>query len=312
MSDYLIGGSPAIKRIRSLLTKLSADTTPLVITGAPGVGKTLLSLRIHAHSLLKDRELEIVNFNILSERDQRVRLLGGSPPELPTTRRSVLELPTTVVLKHIDCASKFLQEQLLNVILSRTVVRLGTEEERLVRCRLIFVFNSHPQQLSKTGSIIPGLSKILAKNKLIYVPTLKERKEDIPELAQHFFTQFQIQRYRKMDSKFVALLMKNRWERNILELKGFIHTLHVPSDEVLIQQKDKTEISMIDLMIDEAKEFSLKNSLEQIEESVIQRALKKNNHNKVKTAQFIGLTDGTIRHLLKSKARKLSQFSEKN
>ena len=296
MSDYLIGGSPAIKRIRSLLTKLSADTTPLVITGDSGVGKTLLSSRIHAHSLLKDRELEIVNFNTLSERDQRVRLLGGSPPELPTTRRSILELPTTVVLKHIDCASKFLQEKLANAILSRTVIRLGTDDERPVRCRLIFVFNKHPQQLFKTGSIIPWLSKILVKYQLIYVPTLKERKEDIPELAQHFFTQFQIARRKPLDHSFVKLLQRNRWNENILELKSFVSTLKVLPDEIAIQQKDRMELAKMNLMIEEGKEFVLKDSVSRIEKTMILQALKKYADCQAKAAQSLGMTDRAIRH----------------
>ena len=298
MSDYLIGGSPAIKRIRSLLTKLAADTSPLVIIGEPGVGKSLLSSRIHAHSLFKDCELEIVNFEILSERDQRVRLLGGSPPELPTTRRSVLELPTTVVLKHIDCASKFLQEQLVNAILSRTVVRLGTEDERPVRCRFIFVFNSHPHQLFKSGSIIPGLSKILAKYNLVYVPTLKARKEDIPELAQHFFTQFQIARRKPLDHNFVKLLQRNRWNENILELKSFVKTLQVIPDEVAIRQNDRIQLAKMNLMIDEGKEFSLKKSLSGLEKDLVKRTSLKYNNVYAKTSKALGLTDRAVRNLV--------------
>jgi DNA-binding NtrC family response regulator len=183
MSDYLIGGSPAIKRIKASLTKLSADTSPLVITGEPGVGKTLLSSRIHAHSSLKDHELETINFKILSDRDQRMRLLGGSPPDLPSTRRSTLELSTTVVLKHIDCASEYLQERLAEAILRKEIIRLGTNQKRPVKCRPIFVLYDHPQNLSKTGSIIPELAKILLRFQVIHMPTIKERKEDIPELA---------------------------------------------------------------------------------------------------------------------------------
>ena len=298
MSDYLIGGSPAIKRIRSLLTKLAADTSPLVIIGEPGVGKSLLSSRIHAHSLFKDCKLEIVNFEILSERDQRVRMLGGSPPELPTTRRSVLELPTTVVLKHIDCAPKFLQEQLVKTILSRTVIRLGTEDERPVRCRLIFVFNKLPQQLFKTGSIIQGLSKILAKYKLIYVPTLKERKEDIPELAQHFFTQFQIARRKPLDNNFVKLLQSNRWNENILELKSFVKTLQVMPDDVAIRQKDRIQLAKMNLMIDEGKEFSLKKSLSGLEKDFVKRTSLKYNNVYAKTSKALGLTDRAVRNLV--------------
>lgn len=299
MPDYLIGGSPAIKRIKASLTKLSADTSPLVITGEPGVGKSLLSSRIHVHSLLKDRELEIVNFKILSERDQRVRLLGGSPPELPTTRRSVLELPTTVVLKHIDFASRFLQEQLVEAILKREITRLGTNRNRPVRCRLIFLLNDQPEKLCKTGSMIPGLSKILAKYKLIYVTTLKERKEDIPELAQHFFTQFQIARRKPLANNFIKLLQRNRWNENILELKSFIKTFDMPPDEIAIQQKDRIELAKMNLMIDEGKEFSLKKSLSGLEKDIVKRTSLKYNNVQSKTSIALGLTDRAIRDIIK-------------
>ena len=300
MSGYLIGGSPAIKRIRSLLTKLSADTSPLVITGEPGVGKTLYSLRIHANSLLKDRPLESIDFETFNERDQRIRLLGGSPPELPSTRRSILELPTTVVLKHIDFASRFLQEQLVEAILKREITRLGTNRNRPVRCRLIFLLNDQPEKLCKTGSMIPGLSKILAKYKLIYVPTLKERKEDIPELAQHFFTQFQIQRRKQMDRNFIDLLQRRRWKENVLELKSYIKTFELPPDEVTIQQKDRIELAKMSLMIDEGKGFSLKTSVLRIEGEVAKRALKKYDGCQTETAQALGMSDFNLHRIIKS------------
>ena len=298
MSDYLIGRSPAIKRIKTSLSKLSADTSPLVITGEPGVGKSLLSSRIHAHSFLKECELEIINFKILSERDQRIRLLGGSPPDLPTTRRSVLELPTTVVMKHIDCTSKFLQERLAEAILNKAVVRLGSKDARPIRCRLIFVFNSHPQPLFKTGSIFPGLPKILAKYQLIHVPTLKERKEDIPELAQHFFTQFQIARRKTMDQNLIKLLQHNRWNENILELKSFVKTLQVIPDDVAIRQKDRIELAKMNLMIDEGKEFSLKKSLSGLEKDIVKRTSLKYNNVHSKTSKALGLTDRAVRNML--------------
>lgn len=300
MSDYLIGGSPAIKRIKASLTKLSADTSPLVITGEPGVGKTLLSSRIHAHSLLKDHPLESINFQTYSERDQRIRLLGGSPPELPTSRRSVLELPTTVVLKHIDFATKYLQERLAEAIPKREIIRLGTKDQRPIRCKLIFVFNDSPYELYRKGSLILGLTKILSKFQIIKLPPLKKRKEDIPELAQHFFTQFQIQRRKQIDQNFIKLLLHHRWNENILELKSFINTLKVLPDEIAIQQKDRIELTKMNLMIDEAKEFSLKESVSRIEKTMVRQALKKHADCQAKAAQSIGLTDRAIRFILKA------------
>jgi len=299
MSDFLIGKSPSIKRIKASLTKLSTDTSPLVIIGESGVGKSLLSSRIHANSLLKDHQLETVNFQILSERDQRIRLLGGSPPELPTTRRSILELPTTVVLKHIDHAPIFLQERLTEAIHKREIARLGSDEARPIRCRKIFVFNDTPKELSCKGLIIAELSKTISKYRIIELPPLKKRKEDVPELAQHFFTQFQIQRRKQIDQNFIKLLLRNRWKENILELKSFIKTFDMLSDEIAIQQKDRIELAKMNLMIDEGKEFSLKDSFSRIEKTIVLQALKKHGNCQTKAAQSIGLTDRAIRFITK-------------
>ena len=298
MLDYLIGGSPAIKRIRSLLKKLPADTSPLVITGEPGVGKTFLAKCIHDDSLMNDREHEIINFKILSERDQRMRLLGGSPPDLPSTRRSTLELSTTVVLKHIDCASKYFQERLAEAILKREIIRLGTNQKRPVKCRLIFVLYDHPQRLSKIGSVIPELVKILSRFQVIHMPSIKERKEDIKELAQHFATQFQIQRYKVIDQKLLRFLVHYRWENNVLDLKSFFNALKVPTVEDLAQRKDSIELSKINLMIDEMKEFSLKESLSKIERSLLNRTWKIHNKNNTRTSQVLGMTEKSVRNIV--------------
>jgi len=300
MPDYLLGGSPAIKRIRASLTKLSADTSPLVIIGEPGVGKSLLSSRIHAHSLFKDHELETVNFKILSERDQRIRLLGGNPPEIPTTRRSVLELPTTIVLKHVDCSSKFLQEKLFEAIQSNTIARLGTTEQRPICCRLIYIFNKPPSVLLKEGRLISALSKLFSKYQTIELPQLQKRKQDIPELAQHFFTQYQIQQYMKLDRQFINLLMKHKWETNVLDLKSFIKSLEVLPNDVAILQKDKIELTMMNLMIDERKEFSAKNSFRRVESSLIHQALKKYRNCQTEAAQALGMSEYNLRRIIKS------------
>ncbi|HVN49381.1 MAG TPA: sigma 54-interacting transcriptional regulator [Bacteroidota bacterium] len=299
MPDYLIGRSPVIKRIRASLEKYAGHTSPLIIIGEPGVGKSLLASRIHANSLLKDHELETVNFKILSERDQRIRLLGGSPPELPTTRRSVLELPTTVVLKHLDKASRFLQDRLVEAIFKKTIARLGTKEQRPIRCRMIFVFNEFPLINLKAGCISQALYKYLSKYPCIEIPPLKKRKEDIPELAQHFFTQFQIQRYRKIDQRFMELLLEHRWETNILDLKAFVKSLKVFPDKIAIQQRERIELAKINLMIDEGREFSLKYSLSMIEKEIVRVAMVKYDDSQSDAAKSVGLTDRSIRNILR-------------
>jgi two-component system response regulator HydG len=209
-------------------------------------------------------------------------------------------MPTTVVLKHIDFATKYLQERLAEAIPKREIIRLGTKDQRPIRCKLIFVLNDSPYELYRRGSLISGLSKILSKYQFIELPPLKKRKEDIPELAQHFFTQFQIQRRKQIDHNFIKLLQRNRWNENILELKSFIKTFDMPPDEIAIQQKDRIEIAKMNLMIDEAKEFSLKESVSRIEKTMVRQALKKHNSCQTETAQALGMSDFNLRRIAKS------------
>lgn len=248
---------------------------------------------------MRESRLECVNFRILNDRDQRIALLGGSPSELQTTRRSVLEMPTTVVLKHINYASQFLQQKLAEAIQSRHIVRLGANEKRLICCRFIFLFNNPPQTLSRSGDIIPELSKIISKYKVIMLPPLMKRKEDIPELAQHFFTQFQIQRRKQMDQNFLELLLHHKWDENILELKSFIKALDVPSAEIVIQQKDRIELAKMNLMIDESKEFSLKESISGLEKNIVIKALLKYNNIQSQTSKALGLANHTVKDIIR-------------
>jgi len=299
MSDYLIGGSPAIRRIKASLTKLAADTAPLVITGEPGVGKSLLSSRIHVHSPMSNNPIEFINFRTFTERDQRIRLLGGCPPELPSSRQSILETPTTVVLKHLDCATRFLQEQLTTAILEGKIYRLGGTEWYPISCRIIFVFRDQLNTLSRSGRLSAKLIHILKKYPAVHLPPLDKRKEDIPELAQHFFTQYQIQRYRAMDRKFIDGMMKNHWETNILDLKSFIKALDVPPWEVIIKQRDRLELTKMNMMIEERKDFALKDSMTIIEESLTEKALQRHGNSQIEAAQSLGVSDRSIRRTIK-------------
>jgi len=86
----IIGLSSALQRIKAKVPRLAADSGPLVIIGETGVGKALLAKIVHASSPRRDYPLESMNFSLLGEREQRIGLLGGGPPELTTTRRSLL------------------------------------------------------------------------------------------------------------------------------------------------------------------------------------------------------------------------------
>ncbi len=311
MPDAILGGSPALRKLRSALPQLASDLKPIVIVGEVGTGKSLLASRIHALSTFKSNAAETINYSIMSERDQRIATLGGGPPELTTTRQSVLERSTTVSLKHVHCASQYLQEQLAQILIRRRLDRPGSNEERLVSCRFIFFFEGSPSGLARNGSLAPMLSSLILQSKTIVLPPLRKRREDIPVLASHFLERAIAREDTPFNSRptltsdLLNFLMAQRWGENALQLKAFIGALVIPPFNVLLAHSERIEIARIAVMIEEGKEFSLKQSLARIEDCVVRRALDKSSGCQSKAAQLLGMADRSIRHLQKTLTRSL-------
>lgn len=312
MPDRLIGGSPALRKIRASLPRLALDHTPIVITGEAGVGKSLVASHVHSRSPFNLSRLEVINFSILSEREKRIKLLGGGESELTTTRRSLLELPTTVVLKHVDLITdQFMQESLAQFLKSKRIARPGLEKTRPLASRIIFTFTQTPVHLFREGQILPQLFEMLRSFKAITIPPLRKRKEDIPLLAEHFLHKF----YDKLHSlvngqiphvygltdrgnlepSLAMVLVNHPWKENVLQLKAFIHSLITQTYGDAIQQSEKIEVSQMLLMLEEGREFSLRESISNIVDSVIERALDKYEGHQQKAAQMLGLTGRSVR-----------------
>lgn len=311
MPDEIIGASPALRKIRAAVPHLAAEPKPIVIVGETGVGKFLVASHLHSQSPFRSSQLEVINFNILSDREKRIALLGGGISELTTTRRSLLELPTTVVLKNVDLTDQFLQENLAQFLKSRQIVRPGIEKSRPLASRIIFTFIQTVSNLFRAGRIIPQLFGMLRSYKAISIPPLRKRKEDIPLLAEHFLHQF----YDKLHSlvngqvthvygltdsgsiepSLSKVLVDHPWETNVLQLKAFIHSLITYTYGDAILQPEKIEVSKMLLMLAEGREFSLRQSISIIEDAVIERAIKKYDGHQQKAAQMLGLTGRSIR-----------------
>jgi len=310
MLDKLVGGSPALRRIRAAIPRLASTSVPVLIVGDPGVGKSLVASRIHARSPLRSTQLLVINFAVLSQRDQRVALLGGGPSELTTTRKSLLEFPTTVVIKDIDRAPPYLQEQLAEAIKSKRIRRPGMTGVYPVTARLVFTVTAGLRELREHGRISPSLSQLIESFTTVFIPPLRKRKRDIPPIAEHFLHVFYdklhslvnghvnhvkgLDNRGKIESDLADLLMNQSWPGNVLQLKAFIHSLITPNYDYALLQAEKIEVSKMLLMLDEGREFSLRDSMSIIEDGIIQRAMDR-FEGQQKTAQILGLTGRTIR-----------------
>lgn len=290
-----------------------------MIIGETGVGKTLVAKAIHGRSPRKSLKLSSVNFSILSEREQRVALLGGGPPELTTTRRNSLEPPSTVILKHIDYANPFLQERLAEALTTKRVTRLGSDTVNPVLARIIFTFKQPLLSLYRKGKITEPLFLKLRQSSQITVPPLRKRKEDIPLLVDHFLNQLlggwdlpkperaqvtrNIESSGKINARLIRLMQHQRWEQNVIQLKAYVCSILLPSLQESIQEREKIEVMKMILMIEEGSEFSLRQSLSIIEEGIIQRALTKNGGHQSKAAQLLGINDRAFRRRTDSPQR---------
>jgi DNA-binding NtrC family response regulator len=314
MPDRLIGGSPALKKIRAAIPHLASERMPVVITGETGVGKSLVASHIHSLSPFRSSQLEVINFSILRERDRQIALLGGEPPELTTTRRSALENSTTLVLKHLDQANSFLQRSLAESLTTQKVERLGSKEKHLVSARIIVTLRQSISTLVSDQQLHPALADTLSTCKHILIPPLRKRKSDIPVLAEYFLHRFfdrlhslvngQIEHVKGLtnegtiDPVLAGFLKRQKWPENITELKAYLRSLIISDYEDALREREKIEVTKMVMMVEEGKEFSLWQSLAVIEQEIIHRALDKYEGHRTKAAQMLGITGSSVRRRL--------------
>ena len=299
-------------KLRRRIPSLAVSSAPLVIVGETGTGKSLLATLIHLKSSRSSAELQTLNFSVLVERDQRIALLGGSSPDLPTTRRSLLEIPSTTVIKHPDFASTFLQEELADALATRKLVRPGAKSVQLVLCRPIITLRSPLGELHRRGKIVTSLYSCLRKFEQISIPPLRDRKADLPLLASHFFRS-QLHLGRTAESALTSnhTLLKNgqlhpdlkrfliskSWPENVFGLNAYLGSLIVRNHREMFDEYDTIELTKARQFIAEGRESSLQKSLGLIEQFLVDLALKKCDGNKTKAAALLGLSEPSVRRL---------------
>ncbi len=308
MLDPIIGNCPAIERFRRQLPSFANASTPLVLIGEPGAGKAFLASHIHARSPLHATSIASLNFSILSERDQRVGLFGGEPPELTTSRRSLLELNTTVVLKHIDCASIFLQDKLASTLTCSNVNRLGSGKPHPVQARVIFTFRDTIPLMKRKQTLTAGLFGFINPLRRIHLPSLRERKDDISLLTRYCALK-EYDKFRHLsgfsirgispdgaiDSDLLGLVKNQRWKDNVRDLYAFIRILATFPFREELCNSEKFEIVKLAISIEDEREFSLSAELEMIQRRLIGKAVQRFNRQITKVAHHLGLSERAIK-----------------
>jgi DNA-binding NtrC family response regulator len=307
MPDEIVGISPAVARFRRDLPMLAHGAAPIILTGEEGVGKSFFASHLHAAGPHVAAFPESLNFSILSGRDQRIELLGAEPPELTTSKKSVLERKTSVVLKHIDKTNGFLQDALADALSCHRIIRLGATQPRPVAARVIFTFRRPIAQLEKSNTLTPKLLRMLYPLKSIHLPPLRRRREDVQLLARNYalklYTQYQhgsgvcirgIARDGTIEEDLAQLLRSSRWEGNIRQLHSFLRMLALLPLTKELHEREKLEVFRMVGMIEEGEEFSLPLGLVFIERALVERAANRSNQHKSGVAKLLGISERAL------------------
>ncbi|MGI5069877.1 sigma-54-dependent Fis family transcriptional regulator [Treponema pectinovorum] len=302
--DNMIGKSPAMQKVNTLIQKVADSKISVLITGESGVGKEVVADAIQQSSLRKDKPFIKVHCAALSESLLESELFGhekGAFTGAESLHKGKFELADggTIFLDEIGEISQSVQIKLLRVLQEKTFERVGGEDTIEVDVRIISATNKKLEEEVKQKRFREDLYFRL-KGIEITVPPLRERKDDIPLLLNSF-----LKKYNKENNKDVKgfsssaknILLNYNWPGNIRELQHCVESAVVMSNGVEIQSEDLT-IDSTSQKSSSVISVPYGTSLEEAEKIVILENLRSNNGNKTKTAETLKIGRKTLHRKL--------------
>jgi PAS domain S-box-containing protein len=294
--DIISKNSEMLKVFDILPTIAESDSTVL-IEGESGTGKELVAQAIHSLSSRKEQPMVAVNCGALPDNLLESELFGYKAGAFTDARkdkpgRFARAEGGTIFLDEIADVSPALQARLLRVIQERTYEPLGANDPVKANVRVIAASNRNLEKLVKAGKFREDLYYRVNVIR-VKLPPLRDRKEDIPLLINHF-----IRRFSKLKKKLVsdispdalAILMGHDFPGNIRELENVIEHATVLCRDTVINVNDLPE----NLRPDERHEVPHSASLEDLEVVYITEALRRNNWSRMKTAAELGMHKTTL------------------
>lgn len=302
----LVGKSKAIERSHELARKVSEVATTVLITGESGTGKGVLAEAIHRLSPRAAKPF--VSFSVCSFPDSLIdaELFGherGAFTGAVQARRGRFEEAHggTIFIDEIGDLALPLQAKLLRVLQERTVERLGSNVSRPIDVRVICATNRNLEKMVQDGTFREDLYFRISVVK-IPMPALRERKEDVPLLAEHFlrtFAKTHNKSVRGFTPGFVTALSRHPWPGNVRELQNVIERSIVlcNGNEYLgvrdLPEEMRELTSSDDLQVD-----SFHEAVHSFKKELVRSALRKHNGNRSKAALELGISRCYLHRLL--------------
>lgn len=312
--DSLIGSSKPIADVKELLKKLAqSDTRMVLITGETGTGKGLATKVLHYNGNRAEKPLIEMNCAAIPENLLESELFGyeaGAFTDARKARSGILEDADngTILLDEIGDMTLNLQAKLIKVVEERSFRRLGGKKDISVDVQIVAATNKDLKEEVKAGNFREDLYHRL--NVINFeMPALRNRREDIVELTDHFIGYFNFELNKNISIVPVEMRKTFRiydWPGNIRELRSTIERSMILSEgDELNTRYIQLEVNDEEIKIENTDskmnlEISLEDaSLDKIEESIIKECLELNNWNQTKTAKMLGINRQILRYRMK-------------
>jgi two component, sigma54 specific, transcriptional regulator, Fis family len=311
--ENMIGKSRPMQEVFTLIEKVAATDSTVLITGESGTGKELAARAIHANSRRRDRAFVSINCAALPENLLESELFGhvkGSFTGAISDKKGMFETAHagTIFLDEVGETSPWTQVKLFRVLQERMIRRVGGNEEIPVNVRIIAATNQNLRKRIEEGKF---REELFYRLNVISVdmPPLRRRPDDIPLLIQHFLRKHcerMGRKIKRLTPEVTTALTKYSWPGNVRELENIIERLCAVEERETI-----TAESLPDDVVEAGRApvggapvllpgFDLEAHLDQVAQAYLKEASEKAAGNMRRMAELLGVSYRSLRYLMKN------------
>lgn len=325
----IIANSEAMDRVFSILDRITSTNLSVLIRGESGTGKELIARALHYNSTRKDRRFVAVNCGAIPTNLMESEMFGykaGAFTGASRDKKGLFEEATggTLFLDEIGELDLPMQVKLLRALQEKEIVRVGDSRTIPVDVRIVAATLKNLTELIKEGKFREDLFYRIAEIQL-ELPPLRDRREDIPLLVEHFVKTYaeehKIKKIPSVDKKLMRLFVNYSWPGNIRELSNRVRVATALCNGKILTTNDLPDLDR-GLIEEEVSHHSIKNiqvadsgdlfkdfieqrmSWREIETLIMARALKQFNYDVIEAARILGIGQATLYNRLRKERLK--------
>lgn len=296
----IIGTSEKLQNVFQIIERVKDNKATIFIKGESGTGKELVARAIHYEGKFAKAPFIAVNCGAIPENLLEAELFGyskGAFTGADSNRNGFFQAANggTIFLDEIGNASAAVQNKLLRVLQEKEVTKVGAQKPEKIDVRIIAATNSNLKEMIDKQSFREDLYYRLTVVEIV-LPTLKERKDDIPLLVEKFLFKYGVEykdKFVKISQEALAILQRYNWPGNIRELENIVQRAVIMCNtEVMVEHLPESLKFAIDFPDEELL------PLKAIEKQYIKKVLHSTQQNKTKAAEILGITRKTLRQKL--------------